>query len=53
VQEQTPEMSATSKQKPDMEDDKVMSEKETQPHLLSSYVMVPGKKEGHEEEFEC
>jgi len=44
-------MSATWEQKPDVEDDKVMSEKEPQPHSLSDYKIVPDKQEGHEEEF--
>ena len=41
-----------SEQKPNVEDDKVMSEKETEPHSLSDYKIVPDKQEKHEEEFE-
>ena len=45
-------MSATPEQKSDVEDDKVMSETETEPHSLSDYVVVPDKHEEHKEEFE-
>ena len=46
-------MSATPEQKSDVEDDiKLMSEKETQLHSLSNFVIVPGKQEEHKEEFE-
>jgi len=39
-------VSATPGKIPDVEDDKVMSsEKETQPHSLSDYVVVPDKEE--------
>ena len=45
-------MSAMSEQKPDVEDDKLMSEKDTELHSLSNYVIVPDKHEEHGEEFE-
>ena len=45
-------MSATPEQKSDVEDDKLMSEKETQLHSLSNFVTVPDKHEEHKEEFE-
>ena len=45
-------MSTTPEQKPDVEDDKVMSKRQTQTHSLSDHKIVPDKHEEHKEEYE-